>query len=40
MRKACGNLSEVAIEAGHNVQCEKPDEVNAAVVKFLVQKVL
>lgn len=39
MREACENLSEVAIEAGHNVQCEKPHEVNAAVVEFLVQKV-
>ncbi|RWA08361.1 hypothetical protein EKO27_g6747 [Xylaria grammica] len=39
MREACENLSEVTIEAGHNVSFEKPEEVNAAVTRFLVEKV-
>jgi soluble epoxide hydrolase/lipid-phosphate phosphatase len=36
MREACENLTEVTIEAGHNVHFEKPEEVNAAVARFLV----
>ncbi|KAL1864565.1 hypothetical protein Daus18300_007580 [Diaporthe australafricana] len=39
MREACENLTEVVIGAAHFVQSEKPEEVNAAVVKFLVEKV-
>ncbi|KAH8770173.1 putative epoxide hydrolase [Diaporthe sp. PMI_573] len=36
MREACENLTEVTIEAGHNVHFEKPEEVNGAVARFLV----
>ncbi|KAI8945403.1 alpha/beta-hydrolase [Xylaria longipes] len=39
MREACKNLTEVTTEAGHNVYFERPEEVNAAVAKFLVEKV-
>ncbi|KAH8889475.1 alpha/beta-hydrolase [Thozetella sp. PMI_491] len=38
MREACENLTEVTIEAGHNVNFEKPAEVNAAIARFLVEK--
>lgn len=38
MREACENLTEVTIEAGHNVHFEKPEEVNAVVARFLVQE--
>lgn len=37
MREACEDLTEVTIEAGHNVALEKPEEVNAAVARFLVE---
>ncbi|HVN27602.1 MAG TPA: alpha/beta fold hydrolase, partial [Candidatus Binataceae bacterium] len=39
MRKYCRNLSEEVIRAGHWVAQEKPREVNAALVKWLVTKV-
>ncbi|KAI7788858.1 hypothetical protein LA080_008750 [Diaporthe eres] len=39
MREACENLTEVTIEAGHNVHFEKPEEVNAAVARLLVEEV-
>lgn len=38
MREACENLTEVTVEAGHNVHFEKPEEVNAAVARFLVEE--
>lgn len=38
MREACENLTEVTIAAGHNVQWEKPEEVNAAIARFLVEE--
>ncbi|KAK2611194.1 hypothetical protein N8I77_004560 [Diaporthe amygdali] len=38
MREACENLTEVTIGAGHNVHFEKPEEVNAAVARFLVEE--
>lgn len=38
MREACENLTEVTVEAGHNVALEKPEEVNAAIVRFLVEQ--
>lgn len=39
MREACENLTELTIETGHNVHFEKPDEVNAALARFLVEEV-
>lgn len=39
MREACENLTEMTIEAGHNVHFEKPEEVNAALARFLVEEV-
>ena len=39
MREACSNLTEVAVEAGHWVQLEKPGEVNAALTRFIVEEV-
>lgn len=38
MREACENLTEVVVEAGHNVHFEKPEEVNAAVARFLTEE--
>lgn len=38
MREACENLTEVTLETGHNVHFEKPEEVNAAVARFLVEE--
>jgi pimeloyl-ACP methyl ester carboxylesterase len=39
MRKYCRNLSEEVIRAGHWVAQEKPREVNAALVNWLITKV-
>ncbi|KAF2435019.1 alpha/beta-hydrolase [Tothia fuscella] len=39
MRKACKNLTETSIDAGHWVAIEKPREVNAAIVRWLVEEV-
>ncbi|TGJ84620.1 hypothetical protein E0Z10_g4154 [Xylaria hypoxylon] len=39
MRKACSNLTEVTVDAGHFAQYEKPEEVNAAVFRFLVEEL-
>jgi soluble epoxide hydrolase/lipid-phosphate phosphatase len=39
MRKVCSDLTEVTIESGHWAQYEKPDEVNAALVRFIVEKL-
>jgi pimeloyl-ACP methyl ester carboxylesterase len=39
MRKYCRNLSEEVIRAGHWVAQEKPREVNAAFVNWMVTKV-
>jgi soluble epoxide hydrolase/lipid-phosphate phosphatase len=36
MRKYCRNLTECSIEAGHWVGLERPQEVNAAIVRWLV----
>ncbi|KAI0402305.1 putative epoxide hydrolase [Xylaria palmicola] len=39
MRAACRNLTEVTVEAGHFAQYEKPGEVNAALIRFLVEEL-
>ena len=39
MRKLCKDLKEVEVEAGHWVNMEKPREVNAAMAKWLVERV-
>lgn len=38
MRHACESLTEVSLETGHNIYFEKPEEFNAALVKFLVKQ--
>ncbi|KAL4746291.1 hypothetical protein BDW72DRAFT_207476 [Aspergillus terricola var. indicus] len=40
MRKACSNLTEETVEAGHFVQLEKPSEVNMAMMRFLERQQL
>lgn len=39
MRSVCSNLTEVSIETGHWVPIERPEEVNAALVKFILEKL-
>ncbi len=39
MRKYCRNLTEETIRTGHWMAQEKPAEVNAALVKWLVTRV-
>lgn len=39
MREACLNLTEVTIDAGHFAQFEKPREVNAALLRFIVEEL-
>jgi soluble epoxide hydrolase/lipid-phosphate phosphatase len=39
MREACENLTEVTVHSGHFIYHEKPDEVNAAIVRFLVEEL-
>ncbi|KAI8631470.1 putative epoxide hydrolase [Xylariaceae sp. FL1651] len=39
MRRACSNLTEVTVEAGHFPHIEKPGEVNAALCRFLVEEL-
>ncbi|KAF9889378.1 hypothetical protein FE257_007488 [Aspergillus nanangensis] len=39
MRDACSNLTETTIEAGHFVHYEKPDEVQAAIFRFIVEEL-
>ena len=36
MRKYCRNLTECSIEAGHWVALERPQEVNAAIARWLI----
>lgn len=35
MRKACHNLTEISIDAGHWLPYEAPEEVNAAIAKWI-----
>ncbi|KAJ1539354.1 hypothetical protein HK405_013006 [Cladochytrium tenue] len=39
MRRACANLCEVTVESGHWPQLERPEEVNAALVRFLFERL-
>ncbi|KAK1978593.1 Alpha/Beta hydrolase protein [Colletotrichum cereale] len=39
MREFCEDLTEVTINAGHWVALEKPDETNAAIVRWIATKV-
>ena len=39
MRADCADLTEVTIEAGHEVMLERPAEVNAAIEEWLRAKV-
>ncbi|KAJ8119385.1 hypothetical protein ONZ43_g3653 [Nemania bipapillata] len=38
MREACDNLTEVTIQAGHFLTFERPEDVNAAMARFLVEQ--
>jgi hypothetical protein len=38
MREDCTDLTEVIIDAGHELQIEKPIEVNKAIYDWLVDK--
>ncbi|GKT86106.1 epoxide hydrolase [Colletotrichum tofieldiae] len=39
MRELCEDLTEVSIEAGHWVALEKPEETNAAIVRWIATKL-
>ncbi|KAF2158931.1 hypothetical protein M409DRAFT_30563 [Zasmidium cellare ATCC 36951] len=39
MRKFCTNLTEVMIDAGHWVALDKPEQVNAAITRWLVEEL-
>ena len=39
MRKFCRNLTECSIESGHWIGLERPEEVNAAIARWLVTKL-
>lgn len=39
MREYCTNLTECSIESGHWVALEKPDETNAAIVRWIATKL-
>ncbi|KAE8363074.1 Alpha/Beta hydrolase protein [Aspergillus caelatus] len=39
MRENCSNLTEVTIDAGHFAQYEKPEEVQAAIFRFIVEEL-
>ncbi|OJD40578.1 alpha beta hydrolase [Diplodia corticola] len=39
MREYCRDLTEVSIEAGHWVALEKPEETNAAIVRWIATKL-
>ncbi|KAJ9150925.1 Epoxide hydrolase [Pleurostoma richardsiae] len=39
LREACSNLTEVSIPAGHWVPQERPEELNAALVRFILDEV-
>ncbi|KAI1161994.1 putative epoxide hydrolase [Nemania serpens] len=39
MRNVCSNLTEVTVESGHFAHYEKPGEVNAALLRFIIEEV-
>lgn len=39
MRGLCGNLTEATVDAGHLVQWEKPDELNAVLFRFIIEEL-
>ncbi|KAI0484649.1 alpha/beta-hydrolase [Xylariaceae sp. FL0804] len=39
MREACESLTEVTIETGHNSYFEKPEDVNVAITRFILDEV-
>lgn len=39
MREVCNNLTKVTVEAGHWVQFAKPEEVIAALFRFIVEEL-
>lgn len=39
MRDSCRNLTECTIDAGHFVHYEKPEEVQAAIFRFIVEEL-
>ena len=39
MRRLCKNLTEITLDANHWIQVEKPNETNAALARFIVEKV-
>ncbi|KAB8220519.1 Alpha/Beta hydrolase protein [Aspergillus novoparasiticus] len=39
MRANCSNLTEVTIDAGHFAHYEKPEEVQAAIFRFIVEEL-
>jgi pimeloyl-ACP methyl ester carboxylesterase len=39
MRDACADLTEVTVDAGHDVMLERPDEVNAALEAWLTGRI-
>ncbi|KAL5355787.1 Alpha/Beta hydrolase protein [Aspergillus floccosus] len=39
MRESCSNLTEVTVDGGHFVQFEKPDELHAAIFRFIVEEL-
>lgn len=39
MRRVCKNLTEITLDAAHWIQIEKQEETNAALARFLVEKL-
>lgn len=39
MRRVCANLTEATVDAGHMLQWEKPEELNAVLLRFVVEEL-
>ncbi|KAI1432079.1 putative epoxide hydrolase [Xylaria sp. CBS 124048] len=39
MREVCSNLTEVTIETNHFAQNQKPGELNAAIIRFIIEEL-